>query len=247
MENFTSFEDLEKLVMPLIRTATKIEVNQSSHPPKNSQLISHFGGHPYFETDEKWPKSKKGNNLDFIFQIFNNQTINLPPNIKLVQFFYDWEEAPWNTIDDGWLVKIYETLNTERITKIEKPNELAMPQYCEIAFKTIQSLPDWEGIKRYSDKASKLSCDLNKDKPWYNYQTVVEKLIGKQNSQSQIGGYPYWVQAESTPDKSNGEPMKLLFQIDSEENAEITWEDSGIIYIFYDESNKQIKFTLQCC
>lgn len=246
IDNLTSFGDLEKLVIPLIRETTKIEVKQPSQPLENSQLKSHFGGQPYFETGEEWPKSKKGQNLDFIFQIYNNGANNLPNGIKLLQFFYDWEEFPWDTENDGWFVKIYESLNEERIIKINKPAELEVSYYCEVTFKALQSLPDWEGIDRYSDKASKLSCVLDENEPWDNYQKVVEKLIGEQDYQSQLGGYPNWVQGESTPNKSNGEPMKLLFQIDSEENAGLMWGDVGLIYVFYDESNKRIEFTLQC-
>jgi uncharacterized protein YwqG len=40
--------------------------------------------------------------------------------------------------------------------------------------------------------------------------------------------------------------MKLLFQIDSEDNAELMWGDVGLIYVFYDEATDKIEFTLQC-
>ena len=63
---------------------------------------------------------------------------------------------------------------------------------------------------------------------------------------SQLGGYPKWVQGESTPKDKNGEPLKLLFQIDSEDNAGIMWGDVGLIYVFYDEELEKIEFILQC-
>ena len=246
-DNLSSIEDLEKLVTPLVRKATKIEVFKSSSPPEDTQMKSHFGGQPYFEIGEEWPKSKNGRYLDFVFQVFNNGENDIPANIKLVQFFYDWEEFPWSSGDDGWLVKIYENLNTAQSLKIEKPFESEFStQYCEVSFKSVKTLPDWEGIGEYSDKASKLSCILNEDEPWDSYQKVVERLIGKQDYQSQIGGYPNWVQGESTPKNNKGELMKLLFQIDSEEHAGLMWGDVGLIYVFYDESNKQIEFELQC-
>ena len=59
----------------------------------------------------------------FIFQIFNNGEIELPKSIKLIQFFYDSEEFPWQTEEDGWFVKIYETLNTNKMIKIDNPKE----------------------------------------------------------------------------------------------------------------------------
>lgn len=54
-----------------------------------------------------------------------------------------------------------------------------------------------------------------------------------------------WVQGEDTPVKE-AVPMKLLFQIDSEDNAGIMWGDVGLIYVFYDENSERIEFTLQC-
>lgn len=246
-ENLTSIDDLEKLVTPFIRTATKIEVAKPYDLPGDPQLSSHFGGQPYFEFGEAWPKAKNGNHLNFIFQIWNNGKINLPANIKLVQFFYDWEESPWDTKDDGWFVKIYEAIDvTKRIT-IDKPKELNTSNFREMIFKTVRSLPDWEGIDLHCEKALKLSCVLDEDEPWSSYQNIVEKILdGGQEYQSQIGGYPKWVQGESTPKKTNGEPMNLLFQIDSEENAGLMWGDCGLVYVFYDEADKQIAFELQC-
>lgn len=244
--NQSSFEDLEQLVKPLIRQATKLEVGAPMRPKENSQMLSHVGGQPYFEKGETWPRAKSGKHLSFIFQVFNNGKINLPDNIKLVQFFYDWDEFPWETESDGWLVKIYESLNPNLKTNPEKPAELGRSKYCEITFQPVQSLPDWEGICIYSDEASKLSGKLNEENPWDAYQKVAEKLVGEQGYRSQFGGYPKWVQGEDTPLNANGEPMKLLFQIDSENNADIMWGDVGLIYVFYDETTRRIEFTLQC-
>ncbi|WP_405225644.1 DUF1963 domain-containing protein [Dokdonia sp. Asnod1-B02] len=92
-----TFTDLENLVKPLIEKATKLEILPASRPPENSQMLSHFGGHPYFEKGESWPKTNKGDHLAFIFQIFNTPELELPENIALIQFYYDWEEFPWET------------------------------------------------------------------------------------------------------------------------------------------------------
>ena len=241
-----TIEDLERIVKLTIRPTTRIEVQNASKPPENSQLTSQFGGQPYFENGENWPTTKSGKCLDFIFQVFNQPELEIPANIKLIQFYYDWDEFPWETEDDGWVVKVYKTLNQEKITLIEKPEKKEKPKYCEIIFKTTKTLPDWEGIDVYSNNASNLSCVLNEDEPWDSYDQVVTKLIGEQDYQSQLGGYPNWVQGESTPNDKNGNPMKLLFQIDSEDNAGLMWGDIGLIYVFYNEQEDRLAFTLQC-
>lgn len=234
------------LVKPIIRNATKIEVQLSNEKPKNTHSLSHFGGNPYFDKEEIWPENKTGKPLSFIFQIFNNPDINLPEEIKLIQFYYDWDEFPWDTDNDGWLVKIYNEVDFENSKIIEFPQEIEKTKYCEIKYKDIKSLPDWEGLDVYLNEALNLSCEMNIDEPWEPYQAVVEKLIGEQDYRSQLGGYPQWVQGESTPTDINGKSLSLLFQIDSEENAGIMWGDVGLIYIFYDNKTGKVEFTLQC-
>lgn len=244
--NLKSITDLENLVKPLIRQATKLEISAASRPPENSQMNSHFGGDPYFEKGEKWPVTKKGKNLDFIFQIFNKPELELPDNIKLIQFYYDWDESPWDTSDDGWLVKVYKKIEPEHTELIVRPSDLDNAKYCEIVFKPLNSLPDWEGISKYDYNAQKLSCILNEDEPWANYGEIVEKLIGEQDYESQLGGYPKWIQGESTPKGQNGKNMELLFQIDSDDSADLMWGDTGLIYVFYDHDSGRIEFNLQC-
>jgi len=244
--NLKSISDLEDLVKPLIRQTTKLEIQPASRPPENSQLESHFGGHPYFEKGEQWPKGKNEKYLDFIFQVFNSPELELPEGIELVQFFYDWEEFPWDTGNDGWLVKIYSKVNKEIIEFVAKPNGIDKSKFCKLEFKPTKTLPDWEGIDLFRNDASKLSCVLNEDEPWDGYDQIIAKLIGEQDYQSQLGGYPKWVQGESTPKDNEGNPMKLLFQIDSEDNAGLMWGDVGLIYVFYDEKSEKIEFTLQC-
>lgn len=244
--NLKSISDLENLLKPLIRQTTKLKILPASRPSENSQFESHFGGHPYFEIGEQWPTSKSGKHLDFIFQIFNSSKLELPKNIELIQFFYDWDEFPWDTENDGWLVKIYGKVDKQNVQFISKPKTLEKSKFCKINFIPTQSLPDWEGIDLHCYDASKLSCVLNEDEPWDSYEQIVSKLIGEQDYQSQLGGYPNWVQGESTPKDKEGNPMKLLFQIDSEDNAGLMWGDVGLIYVFYDEKNENIEFSLQC-
>ena len=144
--------------------------------------------------------------------------------------------------EDEFLKKI----EKENIKLIDKPSELEKSKYCEIKFSSTKSLPDWEGIDLHCNNASKLSCILDEDEPWDSYDQIVTKLIGEQDYQSQLGGYPKWVQGESTPKDNEGNSMKLLFQIDSEDNAGLMWGDVGLIYVFYDEKSERIEFTLQC-
>ncbi len=245
-DNTADLEELENMVRPLMRNATKIIVASPSKPVSDSNMKSQFGGMPYFESSEVWPKSKEGNHLNFIFQLFNGPDIELPENIKLVQFFYDLDEMPWSSDDDGWLVKIYETLDNSKVLIIDKPSELPKSKYCEISLESVKSLPDWEGLEVFNENVSELASKIDEDKSWEIYDELVYKLTGQDDYQSQLGGYPRWVQGEGTPQNKDGEDFRLLFQIDSEENAGLMWGDSGLIYVFYDEKSKDISLELQC-
>jgi len=243
--NLKTAGDLENLVRPLIKDAAKIIAKQSSTIPGDSHLKSHFGGQPYFEKGEKWPTTKNGCPLGFVFQIYNTHNA-LPENIKLLQFFIDWEDSPWRTEEDGWLVKTYENINQKNFKLIKKPEENDNVNYCDIKLETIKSLPDWDGIDTYCENAAKLSVVLNPEDPSFHFGETVHKLIGEPHDGSQLGGYPHWLQSDDTPEKEN---FDFLFQLDSlEEEVEgLYFSDCGVVYVFYNSKSKEFEFVLQCC
>ena len=251
-------EELKSLLKPLIKKAAKMTLKRyiphSSFPipqiPEGTELQSHFGGQPYFEKGEQWPKAKNGNNLVFVFQVFNDGNMGLPENIKLIQFYYDFDDlTPWFTEDDGWLVKVYETLHKENYTFIKKPPEyftryfnkpdekednIWIP-YCEIEFKPILSLPTDEFVDEYGGKEISTLKDYNE---------IAQELIGYDFYEyfSQIGGYPQWIQSGIELKKN----FDFLFQIDSEDEAGIMWSDCGMVHVFYNSKTKKFIFELEC-
>jgi len=241
-----ALKKLEGLTFPLLREATKIEVLPPAQPPSDATLLSHFGGQPYFEEGTVWPHSQNGRPMEFIFQVFNNENLSLPPSIKLIQFFYDMDAFPDETDGDGWYVKIYKTLDPAAQTEIAQPYQDTPVKYCEIHFSPVTSLPDWEGLDVYGEHIVELLETINDDEPWEPYDAVVQKLTGSSDYHSQLGGYPNWVQGESTPQNEKGEHVKLLFQIDSEEHAGLMWGDVGLVYVFYDEAEERLWFEMQC-
>ena len=243
--NLKTVDDLENLVKPLIKDATKLILKKRQEKaPKDTNQKSHFGGQPYFEKGEQWPVAKSGSKLEFVFQIFNEEWLTIPENIKLIQFYYDFEECPWDTKEDGWLVKVYENIDKSNCITIEKSEEHGKVHYCEIGYEKIKSLPDWDGISSFEDNASKLSCILDEEEPWGHYYEMVYKLIGEMNDGSQLGGYANYIQGGLDPDDKN---FIFLFQIDSEAEAGLHWSDCGMVYVFYNSKTKEIKFRLQCC
>lgn len=242
----TLLEQLKTTVEPFLTEATKIKVQKATRPPEDSHLKSHFGGNPYFEEGQAWPVSNNGKSLTFVFQIFNTPELCLPQNIKLVQFFYDYKEMPWSTVDDGWHIKLHESLNPDKVVQLDKPYS-KKDKYCDIELESVQSMPNWEGIASYSLKVIDICEKINEEEPWEPYDQLAQALTGQEEeAESQLGGHPKWIQAESIPKDSKGKDLKFLFQIDSEENAGIMWGDTGMVYAFYDPQTKKIEFELQC-
>ncbi|UYQ94352.1 YwqG family protein [Chitinophaga horti] len=223
-------EDLTRLVQPLLRPTTKLVVQPSMRPRQDAATRSHFGGDPYFEQGETWPASGNGAPLDFIFQVVNDGSLQLPAHIKVLQFYYDWRLAPWSTEEDGWLVKTYSDIHPDKQVKIDRPSVLPRAKYCDIHFQQTQTLPDWQSLDAFEPTASKLSCILDEDEPWAAYEATTQELGGEPQYQSQLGGYAKWLQGYDAP---GDEQMQLLFQLDSEVNADISFSDQGLLYIYH--------------
>jgi len=251
-----TLDDLENLVKPLIKNATKIIPHRKKPMPEGTNLKSHFNGQPYFEKGEQWPKTKDGEQMYFIFQVFNTGEINLPENIKLVQFYYDLDGNIPHSIEteDGyyceegsWLVKIYETIDTANSVIIENPETDRSGLYCEIEFVPIKSLP--EDLQSYNESAYSLSCKIDEahlqsnNRRFNSYWHIIDKLkVEMVNDGSQIGGYCWPTQGDPTPDDRD---FVLLFQIDSEDEAGLHWVDMGRVYAFYNPKTKKVLFEIQ--
>jgi len=256
-------EELKNIMRPLIKKAAKMTLKRyipnSSLPIPHSlfsegtELQSHFGGQPYFEKCEQWPQAQNGNNLSFVFQAFNDGSGALPENIKLIQFYYDFDDlVPSFTEQDGWLVKVYETLHKENMIQIKKPPEYFTRYYnkpdekedcnriayCEIEFSSVLSLPTDDFVEEY-DKKNGVTLGTAEE-----YNKIAKELIGYDfyDYFSQIGGYPQWIQGgiELQDD------FDFLFQIDSEAEAGIMWSDCGMVHVFYNSKTKKFIFEKEC-
>ncbi len=243
----TEMDKLEALLKPLLKPVTRIKTTKADFPDYNTQLKSHFGGHPYFNEGEAWPATKDGRPLEFVMQVFSQPGFALPGNIKLVQFYYDFEEFPFETESDGWLIKIYGNDDWSNIKYIEKPEGQNNCNYCEVVFENGVSLPGLETISNQYRDIDEMLHIVNPDEPWEVYEYFTKKLTANGLGGNQLGGYPYWIQNDETPTDEAGNQLQLLLQVDSDDDAGLMWGDAGLLYFYYNTQTRKVDYIMQCC
>lgn len=242
----TETAQLEELLKPLLIPVTRIITTSANLPDYNTQLKSHFGGHPYFNEGEEWPKSSNGRPLEFVFQVFNQPGFALPDNIKLLQFYFDFEEFPYETAGEGWLIKIYNSDDWSGIKYIEKPQGLTECKYCDITFENGYTLPCMDTIIDSYTNIDELLNAVSPDDPWDVYDSIRKKLTGYSEGGHQLGGHPTWIQYDETPVDDAGNKSQLLLQVDSDDNAGLMWGDAGLAYIYYNPATGKVDYIMQC-
>lgn len=247
-------DEVASLLRPLARVATKLEPKKVRDETSLPLTGSHFGGAPFAEAGEEWPVCPTcQTSLTFICQIDTASGFHQPPEgVALFTFFYCWECFPWGLADEvkgAWAVRTYSRLDEGKAALLPPPSDQPQPTgACEVQAERVISLPDWEGIESRSRAAAEAAARANPDEPWEAYDSAVEALGGFADYATMVGGYPRWIQGEATPDcEVCGSGMLTLAQIDTEDEADITWGDVGCVYIFYCPKHpKETRLELQC-
>lgn len=245
------------------RVAEKFGENASLLLESDTLTKTFFGGMPQSSNHFEWPRNE-GRPLGFVGQLELTEFelgksapwLNFEGRILL---FYDMERFPWGDSPDdnqGWVV-IHETGEPEYL--IPFPDDLndfyRMPQRKFLRGRNFISLPSIQRLK-YSG----FSLD---DNEWEDYRDLMEEYEGD-SPRHQIGGYPSPIQddtmedicqlvsagfdftdSESTADSRVGEKKnelndwKLLLQVDSDDDLEMMWGDSGRLYSWIRERDAE--------
>jgi hypothetical protein len=124
-EPIATLGELREKLRPWLRSAAQI-VAEPATEPSNSAMLSHFGGQPYFEKGDKWPQDSDGNPMYFVFQYFNDGTLPIPKDIKLVQFFFSTQRK----FESDNFVKVWHELSPKKAIKIPPP-DVQIPTHAE--------------------------------------------------------------------------------------------------------------------
>jgi uncharacterized protein YwqG len=235
--------ELAKLSKECIRMRSAPRANKTI-----STGTSKLGGLPDLPPGLAWPKWKTGY-LTFVAQV---NLAELPgsellPNVGMLSFFYDPDQSAWGfdpKHKEGFRLWYFPEVSQLIRTAESEPATFPCAQ---LSFEPFLSLPD---------PSAKSARDLlleRKDRE--QYRNFLGKRAGPA-PQHQVHGWPRIIQDEmelecqlvtnglylgdlsgyEDPRRKELEPgaddWTLLFQIDSDDNAQMMWGDGGMLYVW---------------
>jgi hypothetical protein len=207
------------------RTAYKPQTSDGDGPPTASK----FGGTPWLAPGEDWPECEVcGSPLQLFVQL-NLDDLPGQYGSGLLQFFYctyadgdsicEVEREGWDAFSPGSLVRIVQPVGQSGAVQIPRFDPPFPPRRIT-GWTALDDYPNWE--EGEFDLGIVLSLDV-----W-------DELIadGFPQSGDKLGGWPLWIQGVEYPLCPDcGEPMRLVFQVDSEDHVPYMWGDVGCGHI----------------
>ena len=208
----------------LLRPATWLTVD----PDRTPELLeTRFGGAPYAEPGEEWPRcSRCRHGLDFVGQV-NTADAPAPHSLLPLYSFFFCRDCPTQGDKGEWKIRAYAAPAKDKAITINDPADREFrTRPCAVAINPGQSLPAEENLSMYSIDSTLLADSGER------YAVIEERLCPRPAGSSTLGGYwhPHVNEREPTcPDCS--QPMDLLIETDSEENGYF-WGDYGHASVF---------------
>lgn len=201
---------------------------------------SKFAGTPWLGASEEWPVCPNcGNPIRFILQL---DLAQLPEAVAgeygsgLLQMFYCTNEEPMCDIDcEGWepfaesvVVRLVEPeggATRQAAAELEDP----FPAKRIAGWREVEDYPGWQ-------EGARLGVELDEE-DWIE----VSNEPGFPRTGDKLAGWPYWVQDVEYPDCPRcGVRMRLLFQVDSNDNVPFSFGDGGCGHITQCPEHKDV-------
>ena len=205
----------------------------------SSPTATKFSGTPWLAVNETWPTCPNcGKPMQLFLQLNLDE---LPTALQgeygegLLQLFYCTSEDPACEVD---CKAFFPFAKSELIRLVQPSTELA-----EITVPEIESrfppkqVTGWEEAEDYPDpyEAEELGVVLE-DKEWEDLEALLVPLVG-----DKLAGWPAWMQGVEYPVCPKcGEQMRLVFQIESDENLPYEFGDFGTGHITQCARHKEI-------
>lgn len=199
------------------RTAWLPKTEDGEGPPGASRV----GGRPFLMVGESWPLCGQcGKPLFLVVQL---RTSELPAEVVkltgegLIQSFYCLSECEVDA--EGWAPGSKAHLN--RRLPLGAVGDVysggrSVKARAILAWQAAPDLPHWEDTEIELDDAQDAL-----------YEAAQRPLQG-----DKLMGWPYWVQGAERPRCTTcGKEMRVLFQVDSDDNLDFMWGDAGVAHL----------------
>ncbi len=223
----TNWEEMKEIIEPFKKQAWVPNVLKR----KSSNVSSKFSGIPALLKTENWPCCNNCNEPMQLFLQLNSKDLPVPASSAfgsgILQVFYctnldkECEVAceAYFPFSKSTLVRIINS-DSDNILSLEiNPVKDVFPE---------KEIVGWDAKEDYpnSDELESLGCTLSDEQSEQLYEMEYPRPKDK------LFGWPYWVQGVEYPDCPEcGKPMKLVFQIDSEDNLPYMFGDVGCSHV----------------
>jgi uncharacterized protein YwqG len=199
---------------------------------------SKFSGIPWLNGAEEWPRCS---NCDKHLQLFLQLNLRELPEVLLgdfgdgiIQLFYCTSQRPDCEVECEAFFPFSKSVLVRLISKEDKPSPIAtpasensFPSKLIIGWQETDDYPNWE-------EGESLGIELD--------ETEWEQLSEEDfpRSGDKLSGWPHWVQGIEYPNCPDcGNVMRLVFQVDSNDNLPFDFGDVGCGHITQCETHKE--------
>ncbi|KRG11075.1 hypothetical protein ACA30_21235 [Virgibacillus soli] len=223
---------------------------------KTTPLQSKFAGNPYWLKADPYPTTKKGEPLRLLAQINFNDIETIPnyPEEGILQFFVADDDVYGLDFDDGTNQDTFRVVYHEKVESdpskwlsnfpvfAEDDHYFPINKECALTFERSEELMSSNDYR--FNKLTNLNSLLEseEDEDYDTYDEIIDaysEVVKEQGSK--LGGYPFFTQEDP---RAYGDYLTfdtLLFQIDTDDELDIMWGDSGVgnFFIAYEDLKKR--------
>ena len=265
-----------KLPTELESLRKKLEASQKNYlkimPSFSNKLTlwdSKFGGYPYFPKGLKYPKSPEGTPLVLLAQINFSETLLLDkfPKEGILQFYIDSYHDLFGIDDEDMTNQAYfRVLYFDKIDLDEKnlitdfsflPNiddpDIILPFIGSFALTFERKYEPISGCDYRLENLLEAFVDSSEDE--LDYCDLLDDYLDLYHGEEhKLGGYPFFTQDDPRMNFDDTvEPYELLFQMISDDDADIMWGDTGVGNFFIQPSAleqldfSRVLYSYDCC
>jgi uncharacterized protein YwqG len=259
-------------IIGLLRNAIGIKTRPVESKTGAPIGASKIGGWPDLPASTHWPEWRE-QPIPFLAQIRLSEIAHLDeanelPHSGMLYFFFDEEalEGPYPLINESWRV-IYDVSNPLDLQHTPAASEIdrVYPE-CTLEFSSRLTLPPFESY--YLQNLGLSYSAFERDAPPEQrkeadaYMDLEQQLDGSYDSTAphhQLLGHPYQIQGDllweceqDTGQSNETTDWRLLFQIDTDDDANMMWGDTGILYFYISQQAlaardfSQVHLIMQC-